>query len=402
MFGLFEKKKATVFSGGRGLLSTVFGVTQGRSGGPVNLDDALETSLVFSVARVIAEDVAKTPLRLIKDTKDGTRVVHDHWAHQLLTRRPNSWMTAFEFIEQMTFCAVLGRGAISIKVMSHDRKQVSELIPVPPGAWEIEQSDDYGIRYRVTFLNGRVQYFGQEEVFAFRGVSLDGVSGIPAFQKARRAIGITQALENQQATLAENGGRPSGILSFKGEVTSETRTALREMWQKLFGPGGPGGVAVLDQEASYTPMTLSLVDSQYIESRRFLVEEIARVFRVQPIMLGQADKAATYASAEQMFRAHVINTIMPWCRRIELALDRDILGQTPGMRFDFDEIELMRGDQAAQAEYFTKALGAGGQPAWMSVDEVRREVGLNPVNEEWTSKPSRGAMNSISDPEKKV
>lgn len=387
-----------MFAGVSGFLSTVFGVSHGRPGGPATIEESLDVSVVFAAARVIAEGVAQMPLRLIEEDRNGnTRVAREHWAHRLLTKKPNAWMTPFEFIEGMVFSAVLGRAAIAIKVRVG--KEVRELIPVPPGAWEIEQSSNYGIRYRVTFHDGRTEYFEQADVFAFRGVSLDGLSAIPAFAKARKAIGITQALENQQAQLAENGGRPSGILSFKGKMGEDMRKALRETWQTLFGAGGQGGVAILDQDASYSPMTLSLVDSQYIESRRFLVEDIARVFRVQPIMLGQADKAATYASAEQMFRAHVIHTLMPWAKRIEAALNRDVLGNVDGLSFDFDEIDMMRGDQKTQSEYFTKALGAGGQSAWMSVNEVRRESGLNPIDEDWAKIPSRGAMSPVIEKE---
>jgi phage portal protein BeeE len=122
------------------------------------------------------------------------------------------------------------------------------------------------------------------------------------------------------------------------------------------------------------------------------IEEIGRAFRVQPIMLMHADKTATFASAEQMFRMHVIHTLMPWMIRFEQAVGRDILGADADLRADFDERALLRGDFKDQAEFNVKALGAGGQPAWMTVNEVRAEQGLNPVEEDWANKVSRGAM----------
>lgn len=141
-------------------------------------------------------------------------------------------------------------------------------------------------------------------------------------------------------------------------------------------------------------------DSQFIENRRFQIEEIARALRVLPVMLMQADKAATYASAEQFFKVHVIHSLMPWVKRIEQALNRDILGGDTRFRFDFDNLDMMRGDHASQADYYTKALGAGGQPAWMSVNEVRTEAGMNPIDEEWADTPSRGSMGVLPEPEK--
>jgi HK97 family phage portal protein len=209
---------------------------------------------------------------------------------------------------------------------------------------------------------------------------------------AREAIGLSVALEQQQAKLAGNGGKPSGILSFKQKLAPETANKLRETWQERYGPNGTGGVAVLDGDAAFQSMTMTSVDAQHLETRRLQIEEIARAFRVLPIMLMQADKAATFASAEQMFRNHVIHTLGPWIERFEQAANRDILGNETGLSVDLDERNLLRGDFKDQAEYYTKALGAGGQPAWMTVNEIRAEIGLNPVSDEWAGTVSQGAM----------
>jgi HK97 family phage portal protein len=213
-------------------------------------------------------------------------------------------------------------------------------------------------------------------------------------QAAREAIGLSKGLEKQQAKLAGNGGKPSGVLSFAGKLAPETVEKLRETWQSRFGPNGDGGIAVLDGDAKFHSMTMTSVDAQHLETRRMQVEEIARAFRVQPIMLMQSDKAATFASAEQMFRNHVIHTLGPWIERWEQACNRDILGNAEGLTVDLDERNLLRGDFKDQAEYYTKALGAGGQAAWMTVNEIREEVGRPPIEEAWANTVSRGAMMS--------
>jgi len=192
--------------------------------------------------------------------------------------------------------------------------------------------------------------------------------------------------------LAGNGGKPSGVLSFAMPLKPDTKEKLRDTWKEKFGPNGEGGIAILDGDAKFQSMTMTSVDAQYIETRRLQIEEIARVFRVQPIMLMQADKAATFASAEQMFRNHVIHTLGPWIERWEQAATRDILGHDSGLRVDLDERNLMRGDFAAQSDYYAKALGAGGGPAWMSQNEIRVEVGLNPIDEPFANTVSQGAM----------
>lgn len=352
------------------------------SGQTVNAHTAIDTTAVFCAARVIAEGIGQMPQRLVKVTEvdNGlTRfdVQSGHWAHRLMAVKPNGWQTPFEFVEGMVFGAAIAGGSIAIK--NTIGREVRELLPVPVGAWSIEQLQDYSLRVRVDYADKTHGYFELDQVFYLRGPSLDGFRGIPAVRAAREAIGLSRALEKQQSRLAGHGGKPSGVLSFAEKLSQETVTQLRKTWHERFGPDGEGGIAVLDGDAKFHSMTMTNVDAQYIETRKLQIEEIARAFRVQPIMLMQADKAATFASAEQMFRTHVVHTLGPWVRRWEDACHRDILSHQPDLRIDLDERNLLRGDFKDQAEYFTKALGAGGTPAWMTQDEVRADAGLPPL-----------------------
>jgi HK97 family phage portal protein len=357
---------------------------------------AIDVPVVFCAARVIAEGIGQMPVRVVQETYDEAsglprlRVVRDHWAHQLLAVRPNGWQTSYEFREGMIFNATLAGGAIAIKNTVNG--VVRELLPVPAGAWAVEQLADWSLRVRVNYSDKAHDYFELNQVFYLRGPSLDAFRGLAAVRLAREAIGLSKALERQQAKLAGNGGKPSGVLTFAQPLKPETKENLRQAWQEKFGANGDGGIAILDGDAKFQSMTMTSVDAQYIETRRLQVEEIARVFRVQPIMLMQADKAATFASAEQMFRNHVVHTLGPWVERFEQAANRDILGNDEALRVDLDERNLLRGDFKDQAEYYTKALGSGGQPGWMTPNEIRVEVGLNPVSEAWANAVPRGSM----------
>lgn len=371
-----------------------------KSGQVVNEATALDVTAVFCAARVIAEGIAQMPIRVVSESVDRSSglpkldVQHAHWAHQLLAQRPNGWQTSYEFIEGMIFQAVLGRGAIAIKnvATTSNGPRVFALYPVPAGAWSVEQLPDWSLRVRVDHADKAHDYFDLSQIVYLRGPSVDGYQALPAVRQAREAIGLSQALEKQQAKLAGNGGKPSGVLSFAQKLAPQTVENLKATWQKRFGPDGDGGIAILDGDARFASMTMTSVDAQHLETRRMQIEEIARAFRVQPIMLMQADKAATYASAEQMFRMHVIHTLGPWIARLEQVLNRDVLGDDTGVRFDLDERNLLRGDFKDQAEYYTRALGAGGQPAWMTVNEIRSEIGLNPVADAWANAVSKGAM----------
>jgi HK97 family phage portal protein len=400
MFGLFKKSVQTYsleqLGGFFGWLG--YGTSSGQTVSPLN---SVDVTAVFCAARVIAEGIAQMPVRVVEDMPqengaDGLKIRRDHWAHRLLAVRPNGWQTSYEFREGMIFNACLSGGALAVKNVV--RGEVRELFPVPPGAWSVEQLSDYDLRIRVDYADKTHGYFTLAQVFYLRGPSMDGFRGIPAIKAAREAIGLSKALEKQQAKLSGNGGKPSGVLSFVEKLSPEVAIKLRETWQERYGPNGDGGIAVLDGDAKFTSMTMTNVDSQYIETRRMQIEEIARAFRVQPIMIMQADKAATFASAEQMFRNHVIHTLGPWVCRWEEACARDILGYEENLRIDLDERNLLRGDFKDQAEYYAKALGAGGTPAWMTQDEVRVEVGLNPLGGS-ASQLSSGAMNGGGDNE---
>lgn len=381
MFGWLRKSTTLTLDQLAGMMEWVGYPTAG--GRSVTVRSAIEVTAVYCAARVIAEGIAQMPCRVVRErfapgAITGTlRVERDHWAHHLLAVRPNGWQTSYEFREGLVFAAVLAGGAIAIK--NTVRGEVKELLPVPPGSWSVEQLPDWDLRIRVDYADKTHGYFSRDDVLYLRGPSLDGFTALPAIRQARQAIGLSQSLEEQQAQLAGNGGKPSGILSMKSRLSDEAREKLRKTWEAKFGRGGPGGIAIVDTDATYSAMTMSMVDAQYIESRRMQIEEIARAFRVLPIMLMQSDKAATFASAEQMFRNHVIHTLGPWIARFEAATHRDILALDPELSVDLDERELLRGDFKDQAEYYAKALGSGGAPAWMTQDEVRAEVGLNPL-----------------------
>ena len=401
MFSFLRKNATVTLNQMAGMAGWVgWGTSSGQS---VNEQTALDVPAVFCAARVIAEGLGQMPVRIVRDSFDADtgldrmKIDRDHWAHRLLAVRPNDWQTSFEFREGMVFNAALGVGAIAIKNVVNSF--VRELLPVPVGSWSVEQLPDWSLRYRVDYSDKTHGYFTRDEVFVLRGPSIDGFKALPAVRLAREAIGLSKALERQQAKLAGNGGKPSGVLSFALPLKPETKDKLRETWQARFGSNGEGGIAILDGDAKFQSMTMTSVDAQYIETRRMQIEEIARVFRVQPIMMMQADKAATFASAEQMFRNHLVHTLGPWVSRFEEAANRDILGNETGIRVDLDERNLLRGDFKDQAEYYAKALGAGGTPAWMTQNEVRAEIGLNPVDDERANRLSAGAMNPGQGPE---
>lgn len=368
-----EKKAASlddlmreVYGGGR----------ESRSGVVVNVQTALEVATVLACCRVIAEGVSQVPFKVYRDTPAGSEPAKDHPVYLQLYRRPNPWQTSFEFRETLMFHMILCGNAYVFVNRVGTKREISELIPIEPNRVCVKQNKDYSLEYRVTSTEtGEATVFGQDAIWHLRGPSWNSWMGMEATKLARNAIGLAVTLEQGQSEFQKNGAQPSASYSVKDKLSPE-RFEFLAKWLDRHTPGGDryGKPVILDNEAKWAAQMMSAVDQQLIETRKFQIEEICREFRVMPIMVGQSDKAATYASAEQMFLAHVVHTLAPWYQRIEQSADVNLFSEeelAAGYYTKFIPNALMRGAAKDRAEFYAKALGSGGSGAWMTPNEVR-------------------------------
>lgn len=362
-----------------------------KSGIAVTYKTAMEASTALACAKVIAEGIAQVPFKLFKDRPSGGMdAAKDHGLYDLLANKPNEWQTSFEMRETMGFHLAFMQNAYAFKVRGL-RGQVVELLPFEPNLVTVKRSKDWGRTYLVnTIENGQIEV-PSKDMWHLRGLSWDGISGIPGVRLAREAIGLALATEEHGARMFSNGAKPGGVLSTDGTLKEEQIKLLRESWEQAQGGNSNAyKTAILFGGLKFQPMAMTGLDAQHLEHRRFQVEEICRFFRVMPIMVGHADKSATYASAEQMFLAHVIHTMMPWYARIENSADVNLLSDEErlgGYYSKFMATALLRGSHKDRSEYFKAALGAGGSPAWMTQDEVRALEELNPMGGEAAKLP---------------
>ena len=352
-----------------------------KSGASVSHKSALEVPAVLSCVRVISEGVAQVPFKVYRQVGDKIMPAADHPLYRVLHRKPNGWMTSFELRETMTIhCAMTGDAYAFINRM---RGEVRELIPLPPGTVTVKQKDNYSLEYQIAAPSGKTMTVPQEAVWHWRGPSWDAVSGLDVVKMAREAIGLAMSAEESQARMQKNGAAISGTYSVEGTLNAEQYKAMRAWLEKEFdGAANMGKTKLLDRNAKFHPQSMTGIDAQLLETRKHQIEEICRAFRVMPIMAGYSDKAATYASAEQMFLAHVVHTLSPWYERIEQSAECRLLTDVEveaGYFVKFNAAGLMRGSHKDRSEYFAKALGAGGSPAWMTPDEVRALEELNPM-----------------------
>jgi HK97 family phage portal protein len=346
------------------LLRGTDGWRTSASGKVVNTTTALQVSTVLACTRVIGEGIAQVPLKLMKVSADGrTRTPEKtHPLYELLANRPNDWQTSFEYRETVALHAVLTGNHYSF-VNRSNRSGIMELIPFEPGMVTVKRADDWTLTYEVRASNGATQIFPAKAIWHVKGPSWNSWMGMDAVSLARDAIGLAMAAEEQQAKMQRNGVRVSGTYSVEGTLADDQYKKLRG-WidANHAGSKNDGAAMIMDKNAKWQPMTMTGVDAQTIETRRFQIEEICRAFRVNPIMVGAESKNTTYASAEQMFLAHVVHCLSPWYMRLEQSIDANLL--TPQERKDglyscFVDEGLLRGSLKDKHEMIRSDVNGG-------------------------------------------
>lgn len=347
----------------------------------VTHDTALQVTTVLDCVRILANGVAQVPWKVYRPTADkrGSNAVPDHPLYRLLYRRPNSWQTSFQFRRTLVMHRALAGNFYAYK--SRVNGQIHELIPLDPCRTEMEQRADLSLTYWYTGLDGRRQEIPAQDIWHLPDLSWNAWRGLSVVKLAREAIGLAMSAERAQVRVQQNGGRISGLFSVDSTLTDDQYKLLRGWLDKQIAAqtaSDAQGGFLLDRRADFKPMQMSAADAKTVETRRQQVEEICRAFGVLPIMVGYAEGNTSYASSEQMFLAHVVHTLAPWCEDIEQSADVNLIGEDDDAFCKFSLNALMRGAIADRFEAYSKALGAGGSPAWMTPNEVRALEDMNP------------------------
>lgn len=373
-FDIFKKKEEKSITS-QDLLSLIAGGYGSKSGVDVNLNTALQVSTVLACATVVAEGIADLPLNLFKEDEKGNKSkIIKHDIKHLLTKKPNSWQTPFEFFEALTLHAFLTGNGFAYKNIVNGR--VRELIPLMPSQVTVEQSKNYELTYLIRDGNNVVGRFTADKIFHLRGRSWNAYLGMDIVKKAREAIGLSIAAESSQANLHAKGSRPSGMLSTDENLSAEMLTKISEQWKASYsGSDNAGKTPVLDNGMKFVAMAMTGVDAQHLETRRFQVEEICRTLKVFPQMVMQTDKASTYASAAAFFAAHTRHTLSPWMKRWGQKIETDLI-KDESVTVDFDTNELNRAPLKDRGEYYRTVAEMG----IVTRNELRVMEGLPPLS----------------------
>jgi HK97 family phage portal protein len=318
---------------------------------------AMSCAPVRCAVQAIAETVGQLPVMVYQRGENGAKERYqDHPAYALLHDAPNDWTPASTFIEQITRDALLERWGGFAFINRVGGKPV-ELIRLDPFRTPvIPQIVNGEPAYQVTEA-GSTRLIGWRDMLHIPTPSHSAFGGL--LHDARQAIGLCMVMEAYAARLFGNGARPSGILKFKGKLDAASSARMKASWQAAHGAPNSGGTAIIEEDGEWQALTLNSVDSQFLEMRKFAVEEIARHFRVPSVFLMDYGRA-TWSNAEAMGNQFLTFTLLPWIKRWEGEILLKLF--TPEERkllfAEFNTDALLRADFDKRMEGWQKAIAA--------------------------------------------
>lgn len=350
------------------------------SGKTVNERTAMQTTAVYSCVRILAEAVASLPIHVYRYTGNGKERVYDHPLYYLLHNEPNPEMTSFVFRETlMSHLAIWGNAYAQI--IRDGNGRVLALYPLLPDKMEVDR-DEYGRLFYIYTRNsdenpnfkdyGRM-YLRQEDVLHIPGLGFDGLVGYSPIAMAKNAVGMTLACEEYGASFFENGANPGGVLEHPGVLKDPAK--VRESWQSVYGGSrNAGKVAVLEEGMKYQQIGIPPEEAQFLETRKFQVNEIARLYRIPPHMVGDLDKSS-FSNIEQQSLEFVKYTLDPWVIRWEQSLQKSLF--LPGEKQEYfvklNVDGLLRGDYQSRMGGYS----VGRQNGWLSANDIREMENMN-------------------------
>lgn len=356
-------------------LIDAFGGTKATSGISVSADSSMRCAAVYACVRVLAESVAQLPLILYRRLPNGGKErATDHPLYTLLHDAPNSWQTSLEFRELQMYNLLLRGNGYSF--INRIRGVVRELLPLHPDRMTVAQRENFDLTYALSKSGGETQPLAAGDVFHLRGLSANGYTGITPIAMAREAIGLALATEQHGARLFANGAKMGGILKHPGKLKdAEMAKRIRESFDTAFSGDNAHRTALLEENMSWEKVTMTAEDSQFIETRKYQRSEIASIFRVPPHKIGDLERA-TFSNIEHQSLEFLTDSLLPWLRRWEQAITRDLLTprERPEFFAEFLVDGLLRGDVKTRMDSYAVAI----QNGIMSPNEARTRENLNP------------------------
>ena len=384
LFGFGQARDKPVDKAADAGYSFLFGRT--TSGKPVNERTAMQTTAVYACVRILAEAVASLPLHVYEYQDDGGKnLVHDHPLYYLLHDEPNPEMTSFVFRETLMSHLLIWGNAYA-QIIRDGAGRVLGLYPLLPDKMEVQRDDKGNIYYvysRNSDENPMFKEYGNiklkaEDVLHIPGLGFDGLIGYSPIAMAKNAVGMTLACEEYGASFFANGANPGGVLEHPGVLKDPSK--VRESWNSVYrGVSNAHKIAVLEEGMKYQQIGIPPEEAQFLETRKFQINEIARLYRIPPHMVGDLDKSS-FSNIEQQSLEFVKYTLDPWVIRWEQSLQKSLLlpGEKGKYFIKLNVDGLLRGDYQSRMNGYA----VGRQNGWFSANDIREMENMNPIPDE--------------------
>lgn len=345
---------------------------RGLSGARVSADSAMALSAVFRAVSLISGHIAMLPMMLRREGE--LKPVRGHWLQKLF-KKPNRWQNGFEW-RQMGEAHLLLRGNFYNEIIDGSRGEIRELIPLHPDRVRVEMLAGGDYRYRYTAQDGNERVLTRGQVWHLRGLSSNGITGISVIEAARESLGLGLAAQEYGARFFQNDARPGGVIEFPGKFADKTaKQTFRESWQESQSGMNRGKTAILENGMTYKELGITNKDAQFLESRKFQINDIARWFGVPPHKLADLDRA-TFSNIEQQSLEYINDCLLIWTEAWEAGIEDALLLDDEQLEVEFDFRRLLRGDSVARSTYYQSGINAG----WLTRNEARADDGREPID----------------------
>ena len=381
MHKLFKSRDKPTNSTAGGAYRFLFGGS--TSGKSVTERSSMQMTAVYSCVRILAEAVAGLPLHLYKYNESGGKErAAENQLYFLLHDEPNPEMTSFVFRETLMTHLLLWGNAYA-QLIRNGKGEVIALYPLMPNRMTVDRDNKGRLYYQywrgkdeAKLSRDNIVILQPSDVLHIPGLGFDGLVGYSPIAMAKNAVGMAIACEEYGAKFFANGATPGGILEHPGIVKDPAR--VRESWNAVYqGSGNAHRIAVLEEGMKYTPIGISPEQAQFLETRKFQINEIARIFRVPPHMVGDLEKSS-FSNIEQQSLEFVKYTLEPWLVRWEQAMVRSLLSKSEKEQYfiKFNVDGLLRGDYESRMNGYATAR----QNGWMSANDIRQLENLDRIS----------------------
>jgi len=345
-----------------------------NTGVAVTKESSLSFSAVYACVRLISETIASLPINVFMEEADGDRISQrTHPVYKLLAKKPNNYMTPYTFKEVILTNLLLEGNAYFLIIRDGSARPI-ELICIQPDQVEVYKHEG-DLYYKLKEVKETVM---KDDMLHFVGLSFDGLKGKSVLNSQRATIGTSIAANDTAGSVLGNTTQVGGVIKHPGKLSAEAIERLRTSWNNSYqGSFAAGKTAILEEGMSFEPTRINAQDKQLLESRRFQIEEIARIFKVPLSLIGHLERAANYSSIEALSIDFVRYTLTPYLVNLEEEFNRKLFRENEQANHyvKINVSGLMRGDSNARANFYKQMIDMGV----MSINEVRQLENMNRI-----------------------